>query len=88
MVLVRSPEDCYMICYANHNNSLCGQLSYHRGILLSDLFWFPWKQEFSMDKNVWSKFDEDFEKMLSVKFHPNWPPGYRWGTKGDHNNSH
>ena len=42
---------------------------------------------------IWRKSGEVIERMLSVKFHPNWPTGY-WGeevdarqTKGDHNNS-
>ena len=49
---------------------------------------------------IWRKCGEVIERMLSVKFHPNWPTGY-WGeevdarrtmddgrrTNGNHNNS-
>ena len=31
---------------------------------------------------LWRKFDEVIERMLSVKFHPNWPTGY-WEEEVD-----
>ena len=49
--------------------------------------WLPWKQEFCVGPKNWRNSGDDIERMLSVKFHPNWPTGYRenyeWQTTHD-----